>query len=97
MDLAYLLLTLWLLERMPHIKEGMTKQEVVAILGDPDSFQRSGEYEALRYTTTLSGRSRAKTAFSVILKEGCVVEYGTRRDPSVNRLLFQFDKGEDRH
>jgi hypothetical protein len=91
MDLAYLLLTLWLLERMPHIKEGMTKQEVVAILGDPDSFQRSGEYEALRYTTTLSGRSRAKTAFSVILKEGCVVEYGThyvrRRDPSVNRLF----------
>jgi hypothetical protein len=45
---------------MPQIREGMTKQEVVSILGTPDSFQRSGEYEGLRYTNRLiSGWSRA--------------------------------------
>lgn len=90
MDLAYWLLTLWLLERPPYIKEGMTKQEVVSVLGNPNGFQRSGEYETLRYTTLRSGRAREKTGFSVILKDERVVEYEAHyskaRDPSVNKL-----------
>jgi outer membrane protein assembly factor BamE (lipoprotein component of BamABCDE complex) len=76
MDLVYWLLTLWLLERTAQIKEGMTKQEVVSVLGNPNAFQRSGEYETLRYTTRRNGRTREKTGFSVMLKDGRVVEYG---------------------
>ncbi|MGH9959016.1 MAG: outer membrane protein assembly factor BamE domain-containing protein [Pyrinomonadaceae bacterium] len=76
MDLTYWLLTLLLLERTAQIKEGMTEQEVVAVLGKPHGFQRSGEYETLRYTTRRSGRAREKTGFSVIFKDGRVVEYG---------------------
>ena len=66
-------------ELTPQIREGMTKQEVVSILGNPDSFQRSGEYEGLRYTHRfISGWSWDidRTDFSVILKDGRVVEYG---------------------
>jgi hypothetical protein len=91
MDLTYWLLTLWLLESMPRIKEGMTKQEVVSILGKPNGFQRSGEYETLRYTTHRGGQARKKTDFSVMLKDGRVVEYGThyseRRGPSVTTAI----------
>lgn len=82
-------------ELTPQIREGMTKQEVVSILGNPDSFQCSGEYEGLRYTQRLiSGWSWSfdRTAFSVILKDGRVVEYGAghirQRDPDVNTLLI---------
>lgn len=83
MDLVYWLLTLWLLERTAQIKEGMTKQEVVSVLGNPNRFQRSGEYETLRYTTRRSGRAREKTGLSVILKDGRVVKYGAHYSKGV--------------
>jgi hypothetical protein len=40
-------------ERMQSVSEGMSKDETIAVLGNPDGFQRSGDYEALRYTNRL--------------------------------------------
>lgn len=40
-------------ELMQSVREGTSKDEVIRVLGTPDGFQRSGEYEALRYTNRL--------------------------------------------
>ena len=80
-------------EQMGGIREGLSKEEVINILGNPDGFQRSGEYEALRYTNRLiSGWSWDRADYSVILKNERVVEYGPgqvrQRDPNVNTLIL---------
>jgi hypothetical protein len=60
------------------IHEGMPKDQVISELGNPDGFQRSGEYEALLYTNRLiSGWSWDRTDYSIILQNGQVVQYGT--------------------
>ncbi|MGQ0522762.1 MAG: outer membrane protein assembly factor BamE domain-containing protein, partial [Betaproteobacteria bacterium] len=64
-------------EQMQSVREGMSKEQVVAILGNPDGFQRAGDYEALRYTNRLiSGWSWDRADYNVILRSGRVVEYG---------------------
>lgn len=64
-------------ERMGNVREGMSKDEVISTLGNPDGFQRSGDYEALRYTNRLmSGWSWDRADYTVIFKKGRVVEYG---------------------
>lgn len=64
-------------EKMPKIHEGMSKQDVIEILGPPDGFQRSGEYEALKYSHRLvTGWAWDRADYNVILKNGEVVEYG---------------------
>jgi hypothetical protein len=64
-------------EKMGTVHEGMSKNEVVSILGNPDGYQRSGEYEALRYTDRLiSGWSWNRTDYTVVLRNGQVSEYG---------------------
>lgn len=80
-------------ERMQSVREGMSKDEVIAALGNPDGFQRSGEYEALRYTNRLiSGWSWDRADYNVILRNGRVVEYGPgqvrQRDPNVSTLIL---------
>jgi hypothetical protein len=40
-------------ERMRSLREGMSKDEVIGVLGNPDGFQRSDDYEALRYANRL--------------------------------------------
>jgi hypothetical protein len=80
-------------ERMQAIREGMSRDQVVSMLGNPDGFQRAGEYEALRYTNRLiSGWSWDRADYNVILKGGRVVEYGAgevrQRDPNVNTLIL---------
>ena len=60
------------------VQEGMTKQQVISQLGNPDGFQRSSEYEALLYTNRLiSGWSWDRTDYTIILQNGRVVQYGT--------------------
>ena len=76
---------------MATIREGLSKAEVIDILGSPDGFQRTGEYEALRYTNRLlSGWSWDRADYTVILKGNRVLEYGPgpvrQRDP--NTLIF---------
>ena len=64
-------------ERMRGIREGMSKDEVIATLGNPDGFQRSGDYEALRYTNRLiSSWSWDRADYSFIFKNEKLVEYG---------------------
>ena len=80
-------------ERMQSVQEGMSKDQVIATLGNPDGFQRSGDYEALRYTNRLiSGWSWDRADYNVILRSGRVVEYGPgqvrQRDPNVSTLIL---------
>ena len=59
------------------VHEGMTKQQVIAAMGNPDGFKRAGEYESLTYTNRLiSGWSWDRTDYTVVLKDDRVVEYG---------------------
>ena len=59
------------------IREGMTKDQVIATLGQPDGFKRSGDAEALQYTNRLiSGWSWDRTDYTVILENGHVTQYG---------------------
>jgi len=65
-------------QKMGDIHEGMSKSEVVSVLGNPDGYQRSGQYEALRYTDRLiSGWSWNHTDYTVLLRDGRVSEYGS--------------------
>ena len=80
-------------EKVPRLSEGMSKAEVMALLGRPDGFRRSGEYEALQYTNRLiSGWSWDRTDYTVILKDEKLVEYGAgqvrQRDPNSNVLIL---------
>ena len=70
-------------ENMRSLQEGQTKEEVIAAVGSPTGFHRSGEYEALQYTNLLingwsifSGLSWNRADYSVILKNDRVIEYG---------------------
>ena len=59
------------------IREGMTKDQVISTLGQPDGFKRSGDAEALQYTNRLiSGWSWDRTDYTVILENGHVTQYG---------------------
>lgn len=80
-------------ELMQSVREGMSKEEVIGILGNPDGFQRSGEYEALRYTNRLiSGWAWDRADYNVILRNGRVYEYGPgqvrQRDPNTSTLIL---------
>lgn len=78
---------------MKGVREGMTKEEVIAQLGEPDGYRRSGSYEALQYTNRLiSGWSWDRTDYTVILKDGRVNSYGSgeirERDPETGTLII---------
>jgi len=78
---------------MQSVREGMSKDEVVGVLVNPDGFQRSGEYEALRYTNRLiSGWSWDRADYNVILRNGRVLEYEPgqvrQRDPNTSTLIL---------
>jgi hypothetical protein len=71
----------------------MTKDEVIKVVGGPDGYQRSGDYEVLLYlerrTSTwsyFSGAIDDLVDYSVILKDGHLIEYGPgrthQRDPN---------------
>jgi len=64
-------------EKMSGLEPGMTRQQVVGMLGHPDAVRSSGPYEQLEYTHRLiTGWSWDRSDFNVILKEGRVVEFG---------------------
>lgn len=79
--------------KMTGLREGMTKAEVLRVAGDPDGYQRSGDYEVLLYLerrtsawSFFSGALQDLVDYSVILKDDHVVEYGPgrshQRDPN---------------
>ena len=64
-------------EKIKHLNIGMTRTEVVKMLGRPDGVQKSGEYEALKYAHRLvTGWAWDRADYNVILKDGKVIEYG---------------------
>jgi hypothetical protein len=80
-------------EAIARLEPGMRKAEVVDVLGRPDGFKTSGEYESLQYTNRLiSGWSWDRADYFVILKNGLVVEYGPggvrQRDPNSTVLML---------
>ena len=76
------------------VQPGMSRAQVIQVLGQPTGYQSSGGYEALHYGNQLtSGWSWDRADYFVILREGRVVEYGhgeVRPGPQPNTLiLFQ--------
>lgn len=72
--------------KMTGLREGLTKDEVVKIVGNPDGYQRTGEYEVLLYIerrtsawSFFSGSIHDIVDYSVILKDDKVIEYGPGR------------------
>jgi len=64
-------------ERIVRLDPGMSKNQVIEVMGRPDGFKAEGEYEVLRYTNRLiSGWSWDRADYNVILKDGKLVEYG---------------------
>jgi hypothetical protein len=64
----------------------LTRTEVITAIGNPDGFQRSGDYEALHYVDRqingwllTNGLNVEKVDYSVILKKDRVVQYGQGR------------------
>jgi hypothetical protein len=55
---------------MSRLERGMTRQQVVAILGPPDAVRGNGPCEQLEYTNRLISWSGDRTDFNVILKDG---------------------------
>jgi outer membrane protein assembly factor BamE (lipoprotein component of BamABCDE complex) len=76
-------------EKMSQLRPGMTKAEVVSVLGGPDGYKRVGDFEVYRYSNRLdrgaadfkraatSGWSWDKADYNVVFKNDRVVEYGT--------------------
>lgn len=59
------------------IRIGMTKEQVIAVMGRPDGIRKSGESEALEYANGLvSGWSWDRADYYIILKDGKVTSYG---------------------
>jgi hypothetical protein len=65
--------------QMRRLDTGMTKNEVLSILGKPDGKKVEGEYEVLEYNNRCMNPMtdlRTRADYYVILKNGIVVEYG---------------------
>ena len=59
------------------INQGMTRQQVVEVLGRPDGVQTAGQYEAFEYANRLiSGWSWDRADYYVVLQNGVVTSYG---------------------
>ena len=63
--------------KMQKLRPDMSGQEVIKILGQPDGFKRSGDYESLKFANKLmSGWAWDRADYFAILKNGKLVEYG---------------------
>jgi hypothetical protein len=80
-------------EKMSSLSPGMTKDQVISLLGHPDGYQAEGDYEVLRYTNKLvSGFSWDRADYYAILRGGKLVEYGTgqvRQDQNHKFILVK--------
>jgi len=64
-------------EKISSVREGMTKDDVIVMLGQPDGFRREGNIEALTYANRLmSGWSWDRADYNVILTDNRVTAYG---------------------
>jgi outer membrane protein assembly factor BamE (lipoprotein component of BamABCDE complex) len=64
-------------ERMASVSPGMTKDDVIGLMGKPDGFDSDGDHETLTYTNRLmSGWSWDRGDYIIELQNGKVVRYG---------------------
>jgi hypothetical protein len=64
-------------ERMADVRAGMTKDQVIAVLGRPDGYAQSGSTEALTYSNRLmSAWAWDRADYHVMLSSGVVTAYG---------------------
>ena len=64
-------------DHISKLRPGMNKADVVATLGNPDGYRRTGDMESLMYSNRLtSGWGHDRADYAVLLKNGQVVEYG---------------------
>jgi hypothetical protein len=64
-------------ERIVRLEPGMTKNQVLDVMGKPDGFKAQDGYEVLRYTNRLiSGWSWDRADYNIVLKDGKLVEFG---------------------
>lgn len=64
-------------ERIVRLDPGMSKNQVVDVMGRPDGYKAQDGYEVLRYTNRLiSGWSWDRADYNVVIKDGKLVEYG---------------------
>jgi len=62
---------------MSSLRPGMTKAQVVGVLGQPDGYRKIENQEVLSWNNRLSsGWARDRADYNVILTEGRVTEYG---------------------
>ena len=85
-------------QKMSQLRESMTKQEVIELLGDPDGFKRAGEYEWLQYSHRLVkfGGNGEHADYNAIFKNGKLAEWGTgevRQNPNMSGFLFVMPLG----
>jgi hypothetical protein len=64
-------------EKFSQLHPGMTKPQVISLLGNPKGYEQNGEYETLQYPGGLiSGWSYDTADFYVTLHKGLVEKYG---------------------
>lgn len=70
------------------LEEGMSKDDVLRLLGKPDGFRREGATETLTYSNRLmSGWAWDRSDYYVVLSDGKVTAYGKVRDRRPNTLI----------
>lgn len=65
-------------EKMGKLQQGMPKEDVLAILDNPDSLKTYENYEAIQYTNRYVScwDNAGQADYYVVFKDGLVVEYG---------------------
>ncbi len=64
-------------DKIQNVSIGVSKNQVITLLGKPDGSMRSGKYEALRYSDhTVKDSSPARSDYNVIFVDGFVIDYG---------------------
>lgn len=80
-------------ERIVRLDPGMSKNQVIEVMGRPDGFKAQDGYEVLRYTNRLiSGWSWDRADYNIIMKDGILIEYGAgevrTKQVGTSTLLF---------
>jgi outer membrane protein assembly factor BamE (lipoprotein component of BamABCDE complex) len=63
-------------KKMTNVQLGMTKNEVIQILGEPLNISNDGNYEILNYTLVEDKWNCIEQPYAVYIKDSKVVKYG---------------------
>jgi hypothetical protein len=80
-------------EQATNLREGMSPEEVAAILGRPDGVQRAGGYIGYQYTNRLiSGWSWDRADYVAVFEDSKLVQWGPGevrqgRGPNIGTLV----------